>query len=99
MTTPPLLTNLTIDQYLELLDWTGRQIRTGNRGHIAPGLRPVLARLELDVDAWVANVELYGGLFRRIAGKTQRLGELAKATGRAWLHGHCGARKLYAKTA
>ena len=99
MATPPLLTNLTIDQYLELLDWTGRQIRTGKRGHIAPGLRPVLARLELDVDAWVANVEAYGGLFRRIAGKTQRLGELARATGRAWLHGHCGARKLYAKTA
>ena len=87
MTTPPLLTHLAIDQYLELLDCTGRQIRTGKRAHIAPGLRPVLARLELDGDTWVENVEAYGGLFRRIAGKAQRLGELARASGRAWLHG------------
>ena len=34
-----------------------------------------------------------------LAGKLQRLGELAESTGRAWLHGHEGARRLYAKAA
>ena len=45
------------------------------------------------------NVEGYGGLFSRIAGKLKRLEVLAEATGRAWLHGRAGARRFYAKTA
>jgi REP element-mobilizing transposase RayT len=96
---PPLLPHFSTERYLELLDWTGRQIRSGKRGRIDPQLRPLLERLDLDVEAWVDNVEAYGGLFRRLAGKLKRLGEVARASGRAWLHGHCGARRLYARTA
>ena len=95
---PPLLANLSVDRYLELLDWTGRQIRSDKPGHIPQDLRPVLERLDLDVEAWVDNVEGYGSLFHRFAGKLKRLGELAAATGCAWLHGHDGARRLYAQT-
>jgi hypothetical protein len=93
----PLLRHLSEEHYLELLDWTGRQLGADKRGNIPPDLRPVLDRLELDVEAWVDNVERYGGLFYRLAGKLARLKELAGATGRAWLHGHRGARRLYAE--
>ncbi|MCP5066417.1 MAG: transposase [bacterium] len=96
--TSPLLHDVTLDQYLELLDWTGRQIRAGKRGRIAAELSPLLERLDLDVEAWVENVETFGGLFHRIAGKLRRLRELASATGRSWLHGQRGARQLYATT-
>lgn len=94
----PLLGQVSEEHYLELLDWTGRQIREGKRGHVAHHLSPVLERLELDVEAWVDNVEGYGGLFYRLAGKLMRLKELARSCGSAWLHGHCGARRLYAPT-
>ena len=40
----------------------------------------------------------WGGLFYRVAGKLRRLREMAGATGRAWLQGHAGARRLYAHT-
>lgn len=96
---PPLLAHLSEDLYLELLDWTGRQIRSGKRGHLSPTLRPLLERLDLDVEAWVDNVERYGGLFHRFACKLSRLKELAAAAGCAWLRGHQGARRLYAQTA
>lgn len=86
-----------MSNHLELLDWTGRQIRADKRGHLSPDLRPVLERLDLDVETWVENVERYGGLFYRLAGKLKRLDELARATDRAWLHGHRGARRLYAE--
>ena len=94
---PPLLAHMSEERYFELLDWTGRQIRDGKRGHLAPHLRPALERLELDVEAWVDNVERYGGLFHRLAGKLGRLKELARSTGVAWLHGNSGARRLYAR--
>ncbi len=96
---PPSMSQLpTIDleRYLELLDWTGRQIRSDKRGSLSADLRPALERLELDVERWVANVEHFGGLFCRVAGTLRRLRAMAQATGRAWLRGHAGARRLYA---
>ena len=89
------LADISVENYLELLDWTGRELRADKRGHLSSHLRPVLERLDLDVEAWVENVSRYGGLFHRLAGKIQRLHAWAQATGRAWLHGHRGARRLY----
>ena len=85
--------------YFKLLDWTGREIRTGKRGFISEDVRPVLEQLDLDVTAWAENVARYGSLFHRLAGKVSRLRAWAEAKGQAWLHGHRGARILYSKTA
>jgi REP element-mobilizing transposase RayT len=93
------LSHISLESYLELLDWTGREVRAGKAGQISPHLRPVLQRLDLDVEAWVENVELYGSLFHRLVGKVHRLQAWARATGRAWLHGHRGARRLYTQAA
>ena len=41
---PPVILDMSVDNYLELLDWTGRQIRSGKRGHISEQVRPVLER-------------------------------------------------------
>ena len=87
--------DLSAENYLELLDWTGRQLRSGKRGHIPPHVRPALDRLALTVEAWVENVPRYGSLFRRLVGRLHRLRELARSIGRSWLHGHAGARSLY----
>jgi hypothetical protein len=91
------LSGISEEDYLKLLDWTGREIRAGKRGRISDDLRPVLERVELDVEAWAENVARYGSLFHRLAGKITRLRVWAQAKGLAWLHGHCGARRLYAK--
>ena len=93
---PPLLPTMSVERYLELLDWTGRQIQSGKRGYLSAHLRPALDRLDLDVERWVENVERFGGLFCRVAGKLRRLRERAQAIGRVSLHGHDGARRLYA---
>jgi len=89
------LADITEDCYLELLDWTGREIRADKRGHIPDALSPVLKRLDLDVDAWAENVARYGSLFHRLAGKVSRLRDWACTKKLAWLHGHRGARRLY----
>ena len=43
-----------VDTYLTLLDATGRIVRSDKRGAIPAALPPILARLEIAVDAWVA---------------------------------------------
>jgi len=56
---------LTLDEYLELLDATGRTLAAGKRGQIDPRLAPILARLDLQVEDWIATMVgwrmLWGG--------------------------------------
>ena len=46
----------TPDDYLTLLDATGRFLKAGKRGAIPPELAPILGRLDLSVDAWLATM-------------------------------------------
>ncbi|WP_394208791.1 transposase [Enterovibrio calviensis] len=39
--------------YLELVDWTGRQMRDNKRGHINSALPPILSRLGFDPADWL----------------------------------------------
>jgi hypothetical protein len=50
------------EDYLELVDWTGRAIREGKRGHIPSHLAPILDRLGYSPDQWLAAA---GGFRRR----------------------------------
>ena len=42
-------------EYLILVDWTGRIIRSDKRGHIEKALPPMLARLQITADQWCIN--------------------------------------------
>jgi hypothetical protein len=44
------------EDYLTLVDATGRLLRDGKRGRIDPGLAPILSRLDLTVEAWLATM-------------------------------------------
>lgn len=43
------------EEYLALLDWTGRIIRSDKRGQIDNALPPILARLQITADQWRIN--------------------------------------------
>jgi len=43
------------EDYLALLDWTGRIIRRDKRRHIECGLPPILDRLQITSDQWRIN--------------------------------------------
>jgi hypothetical protein len=43
------------EQYLALVDWTGRTIRGDKRGHIDSALPPILNRLQITADQWRIN--------------------------------------------
>ena len=43
------------EEYLALVDWTGRIIRSDKRGHIDNALPPILGRLQITADQWRIN--------------------------------------------
>lgn len=63
--------SMTLDQYLKLLDWTGRQIRKDKVGAIPGECSPILERLECSAETWVDFVRNFRKRFRNEAGLPQ----------------------------
>jgi hypothetical protein len=90
-----------VHDYLTLVDATGRLLRAGKRGAIPPELAPILARLDLSVEDWLATLlgwrSMIGGALGHYASR------LAEATRRgvAWVRNRCPlfAAKPEARTA
>jgi hypothetical protein len=51
---------MTLTEYLQLLDWTGRQLKPGKLGAIPKNAPPILDRLNLSADLWLHAVEHFG---------------------------------------
>lgn len=51
--------SMSLDDYLPLLDWTGRQLHRQERGQIPKACAPILARLQLSPDIWLNYVERF----------------------------------------
>ncbi len=89
----------TLDQYLDLLDWTGRQIREGKRGAIPSELKPIMLRLEIDMDNWIETVNGFGGRFCRMAGKVEMIRKAAVQAGRKFFKGLGAAKGAFIQAA
>ena len=81
--------------YLQLLDWTGRQIRQDKRGAIPSNLAPILERLQLSRDGWLDLVQGFSRLFRRAAGTPASLRRHSDKWGRRRMAGIGNSRALF----
>lgn len=79
--------NVPLLRYLELLDWTGRQLRADKRGGIPDSVTPILKRLGLDSDSWMTLVDQLGRLFKRAIGSPISLSTEAERRNQRWLQG------------
>ena len=84
---PRGILSLSTDQYIDLVDWTGRQVREDKRGAIPAHLAPILVRLEIDTNRWVQTVQNYGSVFQRMVGKIDAMTAAAKQAGKHWWQG------------
>ena len=57
-----------LQDYLELVDWTGRQIRDDKRGSINNSIPPILERLNIDAEHWVYNTQYFESQFKSLVG-------------------------------
>ncbi len=61
--------NMSIRSYIELLDWTARQIVPGKRGSTPSEAPAILQRLGLEPTAWCELILNFGELFSTVAGR------------------------------
>ena len=59
---------MSLGDYLQLLDWTGRQLARGKKGRIPETVGPILERLQLDQQGWCDLVARFGRRFFVVAG-------------------------------
>ncbi len=83
------------EEYLELLEWTGRCLVEGKQGSIPGAALPVLERMDLEVENWVETVERYGSIYHRVAGKVENLKRKALELGQRWVSGQGKSRWVF----
>ena len=83
--------------YLELVDWTGRQARPGKRGVIAAAAPSVLRRIGVDSRSWRYQVLGIENRYWRAVGAADALVQKAAEMGQRWLKG--GGRRCEQRAA
>ncbi len=64
---------MTLAAYVDLLDWTARQIRSDKRGSTPSELAPTFDRLGITSDVWCDLVRDFGKLFFAVAGRPEEI--------------------------
>ncbi len=84
--------------YLELVDWTGRQILDEKRGFINQEQPPILERLGIEVDHWQYLTTQFESRFRTVVGTAFEVKRSAKHFGRKWMQGITECKRLLGTT-
>ena len=78
-------------EYLQLVDWSGRQIRHRKRGRIPRDLPPILDRLDVSGKAWMDEMRYYGRWYYRAVGSLKSLQRYCQYLDLQWLKGQSRA--------
>ncbi|MEW8181786.1 MAG: transposase, partial [Candidatus Thiodiazotropha endolucinida] len=62
-----------LNDYLELIDWTGRAIVEHKRGYIPGNQPPILERLEIDPQHWLYMAQYFESRFKGFVGASHKL--------------------------
>lgn len=81
--------------YIELVDWSGRQIRQDKRGSIDSTIPPIVARLGIPANDWLQNCQQLETIFHQVIGPLSSLKEFCKKLGQHWLHGQTACLRSF----
>lgn len=82
-------------EYIQLVDWTGRQIKAGKCGYISSDIPPIFARLKINTSAWLHNCEGLEKIYYRVIGSAARLQEFCEKLKQQRVLGITAARQAF----
>ena len=85
---------LSLRAYVELVEWTGQQVRPGKRGALVKHMPGVLKRYEKNPDRWALRVKAVGSGYWRVIGSVADLIETTTRLQQRWVKGMGLARAL-----
>ena len=88
------LPSISVADYIELVDFTGRELHPGKRGKIAATEPKALTKLGLDKNHWTTRVKGIGSGYWRVVGELEELIDKAKEISQRTLFGIGFARIL-----
>ncbi len=86
-----------VQDYLDLLETTGRAVHPAKRGATPETIPRLLATLGVAPEAWLDSVVALHARFRNFIGSPRRLSALAEERGWRWIRGQSAARRLYCR--
>ncbi|MEW8528630.1 MAG: hypothetical protein AB2554_13285, partial [Candidatus Thiodiazotropha sp.] len=84
-----------LNDYLRLVDWTGRAIREDKKGAIPNDLAPILERVGLNPDAWLKSISYYNRDYFSVLGAIDRIKAFAQEQKKSWHRGQGAALRSY----
>ncbi|MBL8299185.1 MAG: hypothetical protein JNN30_12680 [Rhodanobacteraceae bacterium] len=93
-TITPVFPEIRLQDYLALLEWTGRHLRDGHCGVIPEATPAIVEQIEKNATRWPVRVKAIGSRYWRVVGEAQDLVDTARALGQRWLCGIGFARSL-----
>ncbi|MFI2810772.1 transposase [Microbulbifer sp. JSM ZJ756] len=76
-----------LQDYIELVDWSGRCLREGKRGAIDSELPPILERLQIDPRHWLYLNRHFESRFKSLVGSAHAVRSACEQLGKRWSHG------------
>ncbi len=84
-----------LNDYLRLVDWTGRAIRVDKKGAIPSELAPILERIGLNPDAWLKSIKYYNRDYFSVLGAIDRIKAYAQMQKKCWQRGQRAVLRSY----
>lgn len=89
------------EEYRQLVEWTGRQVREDKTGHIPSNVESLLTAFSVEKKEWLSTVTSFEKHFSWVMGSVERLRRIARQKKLKWVRGvkqsillYSGKRKL-----
>jgi len=76
-----------LEDYLELVDWSGRILRDDKKGAIAEDLPGILQRLDMDAKQFIYLSQNFERPFKNLVGAAHHVRKACASIGQNWVHG------------
>ncbi len=87
--------SLKLIDYIELVEWTGKNITHPDKARIPTNLSATLSRLNINQRQWLTQVKAFGSNYYRAVGALDKMFEKAKALNQQWLQGIKSVKHFY----
>ena len=84
-----------LEEYLELVDWTGKILRDDKRGFIPENMPPILERLKIDAKQWFYCAQHFESRFKSFVGKCHSIEKACVSLKRRWVQGMRNCRMAF----